>query len=285
MEVNRTSLRVWGWGDPAARPVVLVHGAYDHGRMFDELAPRIADLGYHVVAPDLRGHGDSGRLDTGMAWTLIHLDLGLLIRHLGAGPAGLVGHSFGAGQALGVGAAFPELVRWVISLDGLGPPTAGLRMPEDVGGAIRTSFVRTDRMLLGAEREQDSQEAMVARRSQMNPRMPASWVSHLVEHGTRRGEGGGWVWKADAMFGQGVPSEFNPAMLEAEQRACTRPVLAITGTEPDTWRDLSPEEEATRISWMGARHVAVPGTGHYVHLEAPDAVMSAIADFVREQDR
>ena len=52
--------------------------------MFDGLAPRMAALGYHVVAVDFRGHGDSGPLDTGFAWTLLHLDLALLVRHLGA---------------------------------------------------------------------------------------------------------------------------------------------------------------------------------------------------------
>ncbi|MGH9083855.1 MAG: alpha/beta fold hydrolase [Acidimicrobiales bacterium] len=70
----------------------------DHGRMFDELAPRVAALGHHAVAVDLRGHGASGPVDTGFAWTLLHLDLALLIRHLDAGPVGFVAHSFASGQ-------------------------------------------------------------------------------------------------------------------------------------------------------------------------------------------
>jgi alpha-beta hydrolase superfamily lysophospholipase len=80
--VNRTELRLWCWGDPTAAPVLLLHGAYDHGRMFDDLAPRVAALGYHVIALDFRGHGDSGPLDTGFAWALLHLDLALLVRDL-----------------------------------------------------------------------------------------------------------------------------------------------------------------------------------------------------------
>ena len=43
-EVNRTRLRAWCWGDPMAPPVVLVHGAYDHGRTWDDFAPRLVEL-------------------------------------------------------------------------------------------------------------------------------------------------------------------------------------------------------------------------------------------------
>ena len=58
LEINRARLRVWEWGDESAPPLICVHGAHDHGRMWDGLAPRLADeLGYRVIAPDLRGLG------------------------------------------------------------------------------------------------------------------------------------------------------------------------------------------------------------------------------------
>ena len=48
VSVNRTELRLWCWGDATAPAVLLLHGAYDHGRMFDDLAPRVAALGYRT---------------------------------------------------------------------------------------------------------------------------------------------------------------------------------------------------------------------------------------------
>src|SRR3954447_14736471 len=87
--VNKTQLRVWQWGDTSRPVVLLLHGGFDHGRMFDELAPRVAALGYHVVAVDMRGHGDSGRLTSGITWLTQILDSALLLRELGA-PAGLI---------------------------------------------------------------------------------------------------------------------------------------------------------------------------------------------------
>ena len=279
--LDRTTLRTWGWGDPADPVVLCLHGAYDHGRMFDGLAPRLAALGYHVVAVDFRGHGDSGPLDTGFAWALFHLDLALLIRHLGGGPVGMVAHSFGGGQATGVAGAFPELVRWIVNIDGLGPPAAALVPPDEIPDAVRRSFERTDRALLTGPRPWASLEEMAERRGRNNPRLPPEWVMHLARHGARQGEGG-WVWKADPMFGIGIPSEFNVAMLEVEMRHASCPILVLTGDQDDTWRELTEEELEVRVAWLGARHAVVPGTGHYVHIEDPDATMAHVEAFLEE---
>ena len=81
-EVNRTRLRAWCWGDPADPPVVLAHGGFDHGRMWDDFAPRLAALGFHAVAIDTRGHGDSGRISSGLMWSAATLDLCELARVL-----------------------------------------------------------------------------------------------------------------------------------------------------------------------------------------------------------
>jgi pimeloyl-ACP methyl ester carboxylesterase len=282
--LDRTTLRTWGWGDPADPLVLCLHGAYDHGRMFDGLAPRLAALGYHVVAVDFRGHGDSGPLDTGFAWALFHLDLALLIRHLGGGPVGMVAHSFGGGQATGVAGAFPELVRWIVNIDGLGPPAAALVPPDQISDAVQRSFERTDRALLTGPRPWASLEEMAERRGRNNPRLPPEWVMHLARHGARQGEGG-WVWKADPMFGIGIPSEFNVAMLEVEMRHASCPILVLTGDQDDTWRELTDEELEVRVAWLGARHAVVPGTGHYVHIEDPDATMAHIEAFLGEPAR
>ena len=262
---------------------MLVHGAYDHGRMFDQLAPMVASLGYHAVAVDLRGHGDSAPLDTGFAWTLLHLDLALVARHLG-GSVGFVAHSFGGGQAGGVAGAFPELVRWIVNIDGLGPPSEAMQPPDDIPAAIQRAFTVTDRAQLGAPRSWGSLEEMAERRGRNNPRLSAEWTLHLARHGARTtAEGDGWVWKADPMFGVGIPSEFNEAMLKAEIRSVASPVLVLTGTEPDTWRDLSDEQIAERVGWFpDARHAVVPGTGHYVHIEDPATVLGHMRDFLAE---
>ncbi len=283
VDVNRTTLRLWCWGDPTAPPVLLLHGAYDHGRMFDDLAPRVAALGYHAIALDFRGHGDSGPLDTGFAWSLIHLDLALLVRDIIGTPVGVIAHSFGGGQAIGLAGAFPELVRWLVVIDGLGPPPEAIALPDDVRGAIQANAQRTDRILFAVHRrEWATIEQMAEYRGGQNLRLSPEWALHLARHGSRLGPDGGWVWKADPMFGLGVPSEFSIELLAEEQRRVQCRVLVLTGTEHDTWRDLTAEQEAERVGWLGGQHVIVDGTGHYVHLEDPDATMRAIQAFVTE---
>lgn len=283
VELNRTRLRVWDWGDPSAPPVVCVHGAYDHGRMWDGLAPELAALGYRVVAPDLRGHGDSGRLSSGAAWAASALDLALLARHLGP-PVGLVGHSFGGGQALYVAGVWPELVRWVVNLDGLGPPPAALSPPVDLAATSADLLAGAERTLSRRPRVHPSAEALVARRRAINVRMPEEWLEHLVRHGTRPAEGG-LVWKADPLFGVGFPAAFDLDALHAEHEAVDVPVLVLTGAEHDTWSEMTAEEVAERLTHLPtARHHVVAGAGHYVHLERPDVVLAEIRTFVGEVD-
>jgi pimeloyl-ACP methyl ester carboxylesterase len=123
---------------------------------------------------------------------------------------------------------------------------------------------------------------MAAYRAGQNLRLSPQWALHLARHGSRRGPDGGWVWKADPMFGLGVPSEFNIDLLAEEQRRVRCRVLVITGTEHDTWRDLTPEQETERVGWLRAQHTTVPGTGHYAHLEDPEATLRAIRAFIDE---
>lgn len=282
IDVNRTTLRVWQWGD-ASRPVVLfLHGGFDHGRMYDELAPRVAALGYHAVAVDARGHGDSGRLTSGTTWMTQVLDFALLARELGA-PVGVVAHSMGGGQALTLAGAFPELVRWVVNIDGLGPPAEVMVDPDDPSSAMSENLERALRILGRDPREWESVAAMADQRGKVNVRLPRPWLLHLAEHGSSRGPGGGRVWKSDPILTIDLPSPFGYEQLLAQHRLVRCPVLVLTGDEPDTWNEVHGDELQRRIAnFPDARVVHVPGTGHYVHIEDPDTTMQSIEAFVRE---
>ncbi len=55
---QRLRLHYIDWGNPQATTMVLVHGIHDHCRTWDDLVAQFADR-FHIIAPDLRGHGDS----------------------------------------------------------------------------------------------------------------------------------------------------------------------------------------------------------------------------------
>lgn len=121
------------WGEPGRPALVCLHGVTSHARHFTQLAERLADR-FHVVALDLRGHGDS---PWEPPW---HLE-----QHvadvLASAPerrAAWLGHSFGGRVAYEAAAAAPERVERLVLLD------PAIRIPADVGLAAAEN-ARRDR--------------------------------------------------------------------------------------------------------------------------------------------
>src|SRR5262249_16882149 len=86
------------WGDPAAtRNAVLIHGVTSNAASWVRVGPELAAWGFYVVAPDLRGHGDSPKVDRQYALDLMAADLADSVP---AAPTLLVGHSFGGVMAI-----------------------------------------------------------------------------------------------------------------------------------------------------------------------------------------
>jgi len=119
------------WGGANADAVVCVHGITQHGGIFEPLAQRLVQGGRHVVAVDLRGHGESDREPP---WTLgAHVDdLLETIDALGVERAAWVGHSFGGRLIAELANRVPERVSRLALLDpGLHvPPDQALRQAE-----------------------------------------------------------------------------------------------------------------------------------------------------------
>jgi lipase len=90
---------------------VCLHGVTSHGRHFAKLAEALP--GFHIVAPDLLGHGSSPYEPP---WSIgDHLDA--IVETLGVEPGMLVGHSFGGRLAFELAARFPELAERLVLLD------------------------------------------------------------------------------------------------------------------------------------------------------------------------
>ena len=79
----------------AKKPLLLLHGLADCAMVWSSLGRYLADQ-YHVVAPDLRGHGESSKPNTGYSSQEIITDLEALMTHLGWNQAHILGHSWSA---------------------------------------------------------------------------------------------------------------------------------------------------------------------------------------------
>jgi lipase len=125
-------LHVHEWGAVDAPPVVCLHGITGHGRRFRKLAEERLASRFHVLAPDLLGHGLS---DWEPPWSIkAHLDavLGTLER-LGVGASRWIGHSFGGRLVMELIARDRTRVERAVLLDPAiwVPPPVALERAED----------------------------------------------------------------------------------------------------------------------------------------------------------
>jgi lipase len=109
-------LQVHEWGDAGAPSVVCVHGVSAHGRRFRKLAEERLASQFHVLAPDLRGHGFS---EHDPPWDIATHARDVLetLDELGVAEAAWVGHSFGGRMVLELASLVPQRIRCAVLLD------------------------------------------------------------------------------------------------------------------------------------------------------------------------
>ena len=97
-------------------PLLLLHGLADHALVWSSLGDDLA-ADYHIVAPDLRGHGDSGKPLKDYSFESAIADLEALMQHLGWSNAHIVAHSWSGKLALIWARKHPERLRSLIVVD------------------------------------------------------------------------------------------------------------------------------------------------------------------------
>jgi pimeloyl-ACP methyl ester carboxylesterase len=109
-------------GDPTGWPVVLLHGFPYDVRCYDQVAPRLAATGAHVVVPYLRGYGPTRFIDPSTPRSgqqaALAADLRELIGALGLTSPVLAGFDWGGRAACVAAALWPEMARALVSASG-----------------------------------------------------------------------------------------------------------------------------------------------------------------------
>ena len=107
-----------GGGPPAdALVALLLHGLTSCAETWSLVAPALAET-FRVLAPDLRGHGDTDKPGHGYDFPTINRDLTELLDGLGVRRAHVVGHSWGSNLAVSLAGHAPERVARLALLDG-----------------------------------------------------------------------------------------------------------------------------------------------------------------------
>jgi pimeloyl-ACP methyl ester carboxylesterase len=263
------------WGNDAAPPLILIHGGRDHCRSWDDVA-RALQPHFHVLAPDLRGHGDS-EWAKGSSYSLSDYvyDLTRLVRSAAVDKAAIVGHSMGGMIGLMYAGAYPDKVSRLAVLDGVtvlpGPP----RTP--IHERISEWVAQLDRIAERENRYIRSVAEAAERISAHNKRLTPEQALHLASHGVKRNADGSYSWKFDQYQQARAPYRLSPDDHIALWSRIACPTLLLRGNEsflPD------PETAGVREHFRQANLVTIAGAGHWLHHDKLDEVLGVLRPFL-----
>ncbi|WP_134767997.1 alpha/beta hydrolase [Nocardioides sp. 1609] len=250
--------------------VVLAHGMGDTRRSYRFVAPALVEAGYRVASVDLRGCGESSLGWDGYSRTDIAADLVALVRHLGGGPAVIVGQSISGGAATIAAATAPHLITGLVEL---APFTRAQSFP--VGGFLRVRPYRRGTLYLGRTVLTGSLVSWKKYLDLAYPTKPADWDAELARTDATLSEPG--RMKALQAMARSKPTDAGAQLTNVR---C--PVLVVEGSADPDWAD--PRAEGERIigdlpAGLGEMTV-LEGAGHYPHAEVPDQVVAVTLPFL-----
>ena len=115
LNLLQTQLSYLEWNQ-GKEPLLLLHGLADHALVWSNLGDYLAS-NYHIIAPDLRGHGESSKPKEGYTFAEVIADLEELIEYLGWTKVHILGHSWGGKLAAIWATKHPERFRSLILVD------------------------------------------------------------------------------------------------------------------------------------------------------------------------
>ena len=276
---QRLRLHYVDWGNHGAPPLLLIHGGRDHCRNWDWVAAGLR-RDFHVIAPDLRGHGDSAWASDGHYGMASYVyDLAQLVHQQGLAPVTIIAHSLGGAISLRFTGVYPGLVRKIVAIEGLMPPAASIdkREAQPIGARMRT-WIDEQRGLAGRlPRKYASIDDACARMQAENKRLSPEQARHLTQQGVNQNEDGTYSWKFDNYVRSWPPYDMSRAETEALWAAIACPTLLVYGRE--SWA-TNPEDDGRIRHFAHARMALFEGAGHWVHHDRLDAFLGEMQGFL-----
>ena len=260
--VNGLRVHFLEWGSPSKPALILLHGISKHAHTFDHIAPDFA-RDYHVLAVDMRGHGDSGWSPEGAYLVEDYVkDLEGLVRQLGIRRTTLLGNSTGGRVVQVFAGMHPDLVERLIVED------VGPERPQD----IADSFARQVRQDAdGWASEDDLVKQLVAR----NQRTPEPLLRTYAHFGLKKRDDGRLVWKRDPNLVKG----FVVTELWEQISKITSPTLYVIGGASRIVPAAT--QERLKQTLPNVEIVTMPGLGHYPNEENTAGFLAIVNPFLK----
>jgi pimeloyl-ACP methyl ester carboxylesterase len=288
LAVNGIELHVLDEGE--GPPVVLCHGFPELAFSWRRQVPALTGAGFRVLAPDLRGFGRSSAPAEVEAYDVVSLcgDLCGLLDAFDEEAALFVGHDWGASLVWQLAVLHPARVRAVAGLSvpfvprAPAPPVGIMRshLGEEfyivwfqAPGVADAALARDVRRTLTTSRQWT---ARWAEDDGAAPERP-SWLSEqelavYVEAFERTGFTGGLNWYRN------IDRNWELTAHVAEHRV-SQPAMFLTGERDPVRRFMPAEMMGGWVTDLRAE-VVVPGAGHWVQQQEPDAVNAALLRFL-----
>ena len=272
-------LRYADWGNTDAPPLILLHGGRDHSRSWDWVAQALRD-DWHILAPDLRGHGDSDWAATGDYSPMANVyDLAQLIHQKQLAPVTLVAHSYGGNIALRYTGIYPDTVSKLVAIEGLGPSPKVIkeRYGNPVDARLR-DWIDNRRTMSGRQpRRYASLDEAYDRMKSVNHHLSDAQARHLTVHGISQNEDGTYSWKFDNMFRVFPPFDIPQADVHHLWGRITCPTLLLYGA--DSWAS-NPAVDGRIAHFQDAAVEVYENAGHWLHHDQFDRFLSDLKAFL-----
>jgi pimeloyl-ACP methyl ester carboxylesterase len=278
---QRLRLHYVDWGNAAAPPLILLHGGRDHCRNWDWVAQDLR-RDFHVIAPDLRGHGDSAYSPSGdYSMSAFVYDLAQLIHRQKLAPVTIVAHSLGGGIALRYAGVYPENVAKLVAIEGLGPSPAMLaKRGQRTAQERMRAWIDEERALAGRQpRRYASIDEALERMQAENRHLTPDQARYLTVHGVSQNEDGTYSWKFDNYVRSFSPVDLTAPEMGQLWENITCPTLLVYGRE--SWAS-NPEEDGRLAHFANARVAVFEGAGHWVHHDRLDEFLARTRAFLGE---
>jgi pimeloyl-ACP methyl ester carboxylesterase len=276
---QRLRLNYVDWGNPDAPPLILQHGGRDHCRSWDWVAEELRH-DWHVICPDLRGHGDSEWSPEGnYAMDAFVYDFAQLVHTLGHEQVTIVAHSLGGAITTRFVGLYPEKVAKFVNIEGLGlPPSVhGAMTAAAVGDRLR-GWIGDKRKSSGRSvRKYVTLRDAYERMKTENAFLTDEQARHLTIHGASRNEDGTWSWKFDNYLNVWSASDLPPDHVIALWEAITCPILLLWGKDSFA---TSPAVDGRLAHFPTASLIEYENAGHWLHHDQFDRFMADVRTFL-----
>ena len=276
---QRLTLSYCEWGQPDAPPLVLVHGGRDQKRSWDRVAGELSQS-YRVIAPDLRGHGQSDWVSDG-DYTIMDFvyDLRSLITHLEIEKFTLIGHSLGGNIALRYAGLLPETIEQLVALEGLGPSPRMLaeRQAMPIPQRLHEWLEQRQKMSARTSRIMADVATAQARMQAAFEHLPEDLIHHLTVTGVKQNQDGTVSWAYDPAGMGRSPADLTHDQVVHLWGRITCPTWLVYGA--DSWAS-NPAEDGRATAFQNATVSLIDQAGHWLHHDQYDVFMRQLQDFL-----